>query len=206
MIYGNMKTEIGLSGSLVINADSVFGEPRVPSLDVYPGSRHYTACWKDENGHFWLYGGRRASLYLGDTWRFDGTMWAYWGGTNSTDDLPVNGPLKSFSFDYHPGTRDLASVATSGSAAYIVGGSVSGTRYGDVWKFDSSRGWAHWGGTFGLQNPIPGTIKVPSLSNTLGSKQSPIASLDNFNNLWIFGGYGLYNSGSMGMLIIDICT
>jgi len=60
-----------VAGSLTTEAASEFGEERVPSPEAYPGSRAYCACWKDDNGHFWLYGGQRSTSYLGDTWRFD---------------------------------------------------------------------------------------------------------------------------------------
>jgi hypothetical protein len=179
-----------VNGSVDTNAQSVFSSPRTPDPNAYPGARRYSACWKDNNGHFWLYGGQNAAGYLGDTWRFDGIHWAYWAGPTNAGVAPEYGPLKTFSFDYHPGGRihSIATVTTSGSA-YIVGGFGTG-QFGDVWRFESDKGWAFWGGsTAGNQNPVPGTIKVTSETNSLGSRYAAMGVVDDFDNIWIFGGY-----------------
>jgi hypothetical protein len=191
-----------VNGSVNANSPSNFGEPRIPNPNAYPGARTYTMCWKDNNGHFWLYGGYNGAGYLGDTWRFDGSNWAFWGGSVDVNTDPVYGEPKTFSFDYHPGGRDESGVAvtTSGSATYLVGGYVSG--YGgysaDIWKFESDKGWSFWKGTIGYQNPVPGTIKVPSETNKFGSKYKMMPVVDEYDNLWIFGGYGHLTSGEIG--------
>jgi hypothetical protein len=162
-----------VNGSVGTNARSVFGPtPRVPDPNAYPGARRYCACWKDNNDHFWLFGGYGSAGYLGDTWRFDGTHWAFWGGPTDGNVASVYETPKTFSFDNHPGGRDLsgATVTSSGSAAYIVGGRIfNGKNSADIWKFESDKGWAYWAGTIGDQNPITGTIKVSSATNKLGS-------------------------------------
>jgi hypothetical protein len=179
-----------VSGSVDINAQSVFSTPRIPDPNAYPGARRYPVCWKDNNGHFWLFGGYNSG-YIGDTWRFDGMHWAYWGGPTDNGVAPVYGPLKTFSFDYHPGGRyySSASITSSGSAAYIVGG-YGNKHYADIWRFESDKGWAFWGGsTIGDQNPTSGTIKVPSETNILGTRYGTMSVVDDFDNIWIFGGY-----------------
>ena len=79
---------------------------------------------------------------LGDTWRFDGTNWTFWAGSTGTV-YHNNGDQKEFSFEYHPGARDISSVAvtTSGSAAYLIGGQGVDGSMGDIWKFESNKGW-----------------------------------------------------------------
>src|SRR5690606_28943541 len=109
--------------------------------------------------------------------------------------------LKQFSFNYHPGTRYISGVASSGSAAYLIGGRIAGGIYADVWKFESSKGWAHWAGAISIQNPVPGTIREPSVTNQLGSMDSSAVVVDSFDNLWIFGGYGRLTTTVMSMVI-----
>lgn len=141
---------------------------------------------------YWLYGGIVSSNFLSDTWRFDGTNWAFWAGSTSTNEPPVYGDPKTFSFDYHPGGRDHISVAvtSSGSAAYIVGGRINGGFSGDIWKFEGDKGWAYWGGIFGNHATNPGTIRVPSETNALGARYGVMSVVDDLDHLWIFGGSG----------------
>jgi hypothetical protein len=131
---------------------------------------------------------------MSDTWRFDGTNWAFWGGSKNIDEPPSYGAKKSFSFDYHPGCRDLSSVTvtTTRSAAYIIGGRMNGAgaSYGDIWKFESDKGWALWAGDVENIVPVPGTKKVSSPSNVFGSKRATMPVVDEFDNIWIFGGVG----------------
>jgi hypothetical protein len=181
-----------VSGSVGSDAESVVDStPRVPDPNAHPGARRYSACWKDNNDHFWLFGGATSSGYLTDTWRFDGKHWAFWGGSIGTGASPKYGAAKTFSFDNQPGSRisTSVSVTTSGSAAYLIGGFGVGVYYADIWKFESDKGWAFWAGTVGTQNQIPGTIKVPSASNHVGSRYGSMIAADDFDNLWIFGGY-----------------
>jgi hypothetical protein len=195
----NMWTLV--SGSLGIEASSVFSTPRISDPNAYPGARRFPACWKDNNGHFWLYGGYTSSN-LGDTWRFDGIHWAYWGGPTQTGSEPEYGPLKTFSFEYHPGGRYHMSITSSGSVAYIVGG-YGNKYYADVWKFESDKGWAFWGGsTTANQNPTSGTLKVPSETNILGSRYGAMSVVDDFDNIWIFGGYTYSGLKTMNQFIL----
>src|SRR5690606_26772829 len=109
-------------------------------------------------------------------------------GATNVNANPVPGDPKTFSFDYHPGGRDLTSVSvtSSGSAAYIVGGRVRGTLSGDVWKFESDKGWGFWSGNSEDHDPISGTIKVPSETNVLGAKYASMHVVDDFDNLWMY--------------------
>jgi hypothetical protein len=188
-----------VNGSDGVESPSIFGEPRIPDPNAFPGARRFPACWKDNNGHFWIYGGLGVGSHLGDTWRFDGVNWAFWGGSTSANAAPVYGTPKTFSFDYHPGGRQMSTVTTSGSAAYLVGGFLIGASSGDIWKFESDKGWAFWSGNIGMTNTVPGTIRVPSETNKLGSKTMTMTVVDEFDNLWIFGGLGLLTSGSNSM-------
>jgi hypothetical protein len=188
-----------VSGSVNADSPSNFGEPRIPDPNAFPGARFSPKCWNDNNGHLWLYGGW-GSGFLGDTWRFDGSNWAFWGGSTQPNPGPVYGDPKTFSFDHHPGGRDYTSVTASGSAAYLVGGWVTGFgRSGDIWKFESDKGWAFWSGNLGAVGPNPGTIKIPSETNRISSIESTMSVVDEFDNLWIFGGDGYSTSGDIGM-------
>jgi hypothetical protein len=170
----------------------VYSDPRVPDSNAFPGARLYISCWTDKSGNFWLYGGITSGNYLGDTWRFDGTNWTFWAGTTGTNAAPYYGDPKTFSFDYHPGARDRASIAvTSSGSVYLVGGrGMSIGETGDIWKFESYKGWAFWGGAVGSHPVTPGTIRVPSSTNRLGGRAGVQSVVDDLDNIWIFGGSG----------------
>lgn len=188
------KFENGMWTYVGINAGSSFGPLRTFDPNAYPGGRRNMICWKDNNGYIWMYGGEGyGSKYLADTWSFNGTYWAYWGGSTDFNVAPVYGSQKNFSFDNHPGGRSSSSVAitTDGSAAYIVGGYgyiPTYVRFADVWKFERDKGWAFWAGTVEQTNPNPGTKRVSSQSNKIGSLYDSMIVVDEFENVWIFGG------------------
>src|SRR5690606_30915525 len=141
------------------------------------GARYGMACWKDSDGNFWFHGGSSVE-YLGDTWRFDGTFWAFWGGSTEINAQPNYGSQKEFSVDYHPGGRYLSTVATSGSSVYLIGGWGKYGYNGDIWKFESDKGWAYWSGDINQTEPIPGTMKVPHETNKMGSRYATTPVVD----------------------------
>ena len=53
-----------VKGPELPNADGVMNGPiREPNPYDYPGSRQYPACWSDNNGHLWLYGGSTTTAF-----------------------------------------------------------------------------------------------------------------------------------------------
>jgi len=91
-----------VAGSEGADAQSIFGLPRIPDSESYPGARYYCVCWKDNNGHFWIYGGINGEgSFLAETWRFDGTNWTFWAGSEIPDVHSVHGEPKTFSLDFH---------------------------------------------------------------------------------------------------------
>jgi hypothetical protein len=125
---------------------------------------------------------------MSDTWRFDGTHWAYWNaGTNT----PVSGALREFSPSYSPGRRGNLAASPAG---FVVGGEVyTGLvvdGYSDIWKFESDKGWALWDGFVTSKNNNPGTIKVPSATNIFGGRKQHMVVADKEDRIWIFGGNG----------------
>jgi hypothetical protein len=137
-------------------------------------------------------------LIFGDLWRFDGTNWAYWGGSTTINAQPVYGPYKSFSQDYHPGGRIGHVITNTGDAVYLIAGATVNDSVSDIWKFDYDKGWALWAGEVANVLPRQGTIKVPSENNLFGSRLGFYAHVDQDENIWIHGGdEGLENYNSM---------
>lgn len=46
-----------VKGPEMVNAEGVFGPIEIPDENAYPPSRQFPACWTDNDGNFWLYGG-----------------------------------------------------------------------------------------------------------------------------------------------------
>lgn len=197
-----------INGSEVSNTNSSFGPLREPHPDAYPGGRSNPVCWKDSNGYFWLYGGYgyiTSDTYskLAELWRFDGTYWGFWGGSTIKDAPPFYIGQKNFSFYHHPGGRNFAGVAvTPSGSVYLIGGDhKSGFTYSisDIWKFENDKGWAYLGGETTNKYSIPGTMKVPNETNKLGGIIGAYTVVDEYDNIWIFGGYGNTANFSLGM-------
>jgi hypothetical protein len=48
-----------VSGSEIMNDPGVYSDPKTPDPSAYPPARFHAACWTDQAGNFWLYGGMR---------------------------------------------------------------------------------------------------------------------------------------------------
>ena len=158
----------------------------------------------DNNGHFCLYGGFNfVSGNLNDKRKFNGTYLAFQRGSTTIPAAPLCGLQKTFSYDYHPGSRTQIGVTVSPlGSVYIIGGESNSVcdKWSDIWKFENDNGWSYWdGNVLRKENLVSGTIKVPSTTNKLVGKYDAISEVDDFDNIWIFGGYGQTTNGNSGL-------
>jgi hypothetical protein len=115
--------------------------------------------------------------------------------------------------------RDQASSWTDKSGSFWLFGGNPGTvgaGLNDLWKFNpSSNEWAWMGGNIAqhctlnylgievcsLSQPgVYGALGTPSSENIPGGRFGASTWNDNNGNLWLFGGYGLDGSGTLGIL------
>jgi N-acetylneuraminic acid mutarotase len=194
-----------ISGSNSTYQAGVYGTKGIPSSNNVPGARGYTISWIDSHDNLWLFGGFGIDddgNYddLNDLWKFDGTYWTWISGSNSTDQPGVYGTKGITSPDNLPGARkDAISWIDSHDNLWLFGGygvTIDGyDLLNDLWKFDGTD-WTWISGSNSTDQPgVYGTIGIASPDNVPGARGYAISWIDSHDNLWLFGGYGIDDSG-----------
>ncbi len=124
--------------STAVNQSGVYGTLGTPASGNLPGSRYSSSRWTDNNGNFWLFGGRgisgsSAGGFLNDLWEFNPStmLWTWMGGSNSV-------PKQNSGF---PGVYGMLGTP---AASNIPGGRY----YSASWKDASGHLWLF--GAFGF--------------------------------------------------------
>ncbi|MBK6403948.1 MAG: hypothetical protein IPF66_02270 [Holophagales bacterium] len=165
-----------------------------------PGARSEAVSWRDESGNLWLSGGLdyRAMgglRYLNDTWRWDGTNWAWMSGTDGSSLFGTYGPPGVPLPGNLPGARigALAWTTADGSFSVFGGGGFARSSSGalnDLWLWDgTSWTWANgsdWPNVPGTH----GTKGVPAPENVPGSRGGAVSWTDSDGHFWLMGGSG----------------
>jgi N-acetylneuraminic acid mutarotase len=188
-----------------------------------PGGRLESVSWIDGEGNLWLFGGfgrgsnSPSTGLLNGLWKFDGEDWTRVKGsdnvTNIIYQVGVYGIKGSSDSGNTPGARtDCASwtgVGATSGYLYLFGGygyDVNGTLgfLNDLWKFNLSSDSQNWTWVSGhnavFQYGVYGTMGVASSNNTPGARGYSASWVDSNGTLWLFGGFGLGSSGSVGTL------
>jgi N-acetylneuraminic acid mutarotase len=200
-----------VSGSNGISQYGVYGTKGVANINNVPGAREDSVTWIDGNGNLWLFGGDGYGTsgnvgWLNDLWKFDGTNWTWVSGSSvvyqygvyGTKGVPASGNVpggRSGSVSWLDGYGNQwffggAGFAENGSWGYL----------NDMWTFDGIN-WTWVSGSNTInQNGTYGTSGVPASNNMPGGRYSSISYIDDYGNLWLFGGYGYAASSSIGLL------
>jgi gliding motility-associated-like protein len=193
-------------GDTIRNQLTVYGTKGVPSADNKPGARRRLISWTDNDGNFWLFGGGGYGAVAGtgfdynnDMWKFDvkTKQWAWVNGSNQPNQYGVYGTKGVPSATNTPGARDLSvSWKDPSGNLWLYGGvgygaTQSGSRLGDLWKFDIKTYQWTWMSGDGSLNPVSvnGTKGVAAAANTPGNRYGATAWADRVGNLWLFGGF-----------------
>jgi N-acetylneuraminic acid mutarotase len=197
------------SGNYIFTGIGVYGTKNVANSANVPGARHGAAGWTDGNNLF-LFGGQGydtngALGSLNDLWKFDGANWTWISGDN------VKAPTLASCSSY--GTRGTAASGNKpggrlgaigwidgSNNGWLFGGSgcdstgSAGQLLSDLWEYTPGTGNWTWvsGSSVAAQY---GTYSGGAASLEPGGRQFPMGWIDASNNIWIFGGSGLDDSG-----------
>ena len=202
-----------IAGSNAGKQPGVYGNKGEAASANYPGARCDGVYWTDSEGNLWLFGGTgygssssAGAAELNDLWKFDGTNWAWIGGSNTINSGGSYGIKGTASSTNTPGARtDFASWKDSSGCLWIFGGygrDGAGTSgiLNDLWKFDGTNWtWVSGSDTTNSTGNY-GTRGVASASNIPGARQQSKGCVDSSGNLWLFGGSGRISSDSAGNL------
>ena len=143
--------------------------------------------------------------------------WKWIGGSELTEN-GVYGVLGTPSASNFPGGRVASTTWTDQNGNFwLFGGEVTGSlidEFNDLWEFSpSTKEWTWMGGSSSLSCTVPanghtcatpagiyGSIGIPSPANMPGGRDGATGWTDANGNLWLFGGYGADEKGTLGDL------
>lgn len=199
-----------VSGPSTNNSLGLHGTQGTPSSTNIPGGRYLSTGWFDTGGNLWIFGGYGYSgvsgpTYLNDLWKYDITLnqWTWVKGNSGAATYGTYGTQGFSSVLNTPGGRYscMAGKDTSNNF-YLFGGTGYGSSTSgslcDLWKYNPATNAWTWLKGAGVSNQFAtfGTQGVASASNNPGGRYAGSGCSDAAGNLWIFGGYGMINSGT----------
>ncbi len=136
------------------------------------------------------------------------TGWTWMGGSNFTGANGVYGTQGVASQSNIPGARYIAiSWVDQTNNFWLFGGSGNGANgasgnLNDLWKYNTTTNqWSWISGSNTINSAgIYGTSQVAATSNVPGGRFGGVSWLDLNGNLWLFGGFGNDESGTVGAL------
>jgi hypothetical protein len=187
-----------IKGDSTTNQIAVYGSKGIANSANQPGARFGSATWRDPNGKFWLFGGRKSgSNFLNDLWMYDPTsnLWEWVSGDSTINNLGIYGTRGVPSATNKPGGKIYAYSWVANNYLWLFGGSGQGGvngGYEDLWKYDLSTNQWTWmkGNNLTDQTGIYGTEGTPNALNNPSGRDGGISWVDTNNNLWLFGGFG----------------
>lgn len=191
-----------------------YGTINIPSVNNKPGVRLLTGGWR-ESSNIYLFGGlgndaNGISTRLNDLWKYNTTNgeWTWLKGSSSGNQQGVFGTIGVEAAGNFPSARSghLAWTGDDGNF-YLMGGfgfdnNNAQLRMNDLWRYNPSNNNWTWikGDNIGAQFGVYGTQGVSASGNKPGVRERSATWKDNNGNLWMFGGIGLGESGSIGQL------
>ncbi len=207
-----------ISEILSFQGGAVYGVKGVADSANTPGIRSNCSIWQDSNDNVWLFGGTSSFLrypasggpgyfvdpvYFNDLWKWDGTNWTWISGNKTPADFTFSG---NYGIQGVPSATNLPPERHSAASwidnlghLWLFGG-ISGSTQGylsDLWVWDGMN-WIWMNGPTSLnQLGNYGNIGLSDPSNVPAARSNAFSWIDNKNNLWLFGGVGNFDGGSI---------
>lgn len=207
-----------VGGSKSANASGVYGTQNTADAANIPGAREgedsggVLAGWADNDGNFWLFGGKgydsAGSLdSLNDLWEYSPTSqkWTWISGSKTINGIGIYGMQGVAGSGYTPSARQSTQTwKDKDGKLWLHGGSA----YNDVvctnksyecddspeiWKFDPvSKEWAWISGQDSSNTgPVYSTQGVSSDTSDPGGREMSATWTDTLGTLWLFSGYAM---------------
>ena len=197
-----------VKGDSAIPQFGVYGTRGIPDPANKPGGRQQAVSWKDATGNLWLFGGQandsRYSGSINDLWKYTpaSNLWTWMKGDSLVGGVTVYGSKGVASPNNTPGARTQSMSWTDATGnLWLFGGYGNATNgvtdLNDLWKYDPISNQWTWvlGDSIAGVPPIYGTPGVAAPANKPGGRLQAVTWTDAAGKLWMFGGYGLSNSG-----------
>lgn len=204
-----------MKGSSTVSQLGIYGIQGVSNSANTPGARAFGACWIDDTGNLWLFGGlgfgESGNGKLNDLWKYNpiSNEWTWMKGNKTIDGLPVYGTQGISSFSNTPGSRyGVSGWKDSNGIFWLFGGEgkitpLLGGYLNELWKFNPANiEWTWVNGSSFNQNGVYGVQGVSNISNKPGSRVLASSWVDNLGNFLILGGFG-YSYNSVGTEVLN---
>jgi len=199
-------------GMTTPNGGGTYGTLGVASSSNEPGAREFPACWTDNAGNFWMFGGRGHDATatvgkLADLWKYNPTtnQWTWMKGPNTITQPGNYGTQGVAAPTNNPGGRSESGFSSDAAGnLWLFGGtghvtsSIQG-RLNDMWKYEIGTNnwtWVSGNNAYGPAG-VYGTLSVPASTNHPGGREFPICWLDPSGDIFLFGGQGRDTSVAM---------
>lgn len=203
-------------GTNIVNHLGTYVSQGTSTNNGMPSCRQNASSWVGIDGCLYLFGGQQTPstnpfYNLNDLWKFNPNTneWTWLMGSSVTNDAGNYGSQGVTSSTNNPPSRFGAySWVDSAGNFWLFGGRVciscnsSVTRLNDLWKFDpNTKNWTWVSGSNQVnQSGVYGTQNQGSITNYPGARQAGLTWVDSNDNLWLFGGDGCSENGTVGYL------
>lgn len=204
-----------MSGSSTSGQPGIYGTQGTAASTNAPGARMDSTGCVDASGNLWLFGGvgfdsqGAAQAFLNDLWKYSAGQWTWMRGpsvSNPFSELPTYGTQGAPSAMNVPGGRysSVCWTDASGNVWLFGGDGYDSTGYfgdlNDLWEFSAGQ-WTWVGGANVIgESGMYRSQGTASPGNFPGARVYAVALTDSSGNFWLFGGWGLDSSGTLGLL------
>lgn len=191
----------------------IYGTKGVPAPANLPPPRQDPVSWIDSSGNLWMFGGTgvipganvNTVGFLNDLWSFSPVTgeWTWVSGSNTANPAASYGTLGTAAASNVPDGRNAAASWIDGADnLWLFGGDALSGFHNDLWKF--APGTNQWTWVSGPNTPnglgVYGTQGSSAAGNIPGSRSAAASWIDASGNFWMFGGDGLSNPQTSGLL------
>jgi hypothetical protein len=188
-----------MGGSQGFRDAGMYGYKGQASATNWPGARSGAQGWLDDQGNYWMFGGRgfdkngAVKGSLNDLWKWDGSMWTWVSGADTINALGDYGTLGQAAASNQPGARaSFAMQKTANGNVIMIGGfgmnDVGASPYlADISLWDGTA-WTWIDGSKGRVFTKHGTKGIANPSNTPGGRYGAVLSVNGTGSLVYFGG------------------
>ncbi|MGH8143801.1 MAG: kelch repeat-containing protein, partial [Steroidobacteraceae bacterium] len=206
---------VWMGGASGVGAAGSYGTQGQAAAGNAPGAREAAAAWTDTAGQLWLFGGlsedaSQNSVEFNDLWKYQPAtgQWTWMAGPDTADGAGSYGMQGVAAAGNVPPARAYpVTWVDSAGVLWLFGGAqydASGVSevFDDLWSYDPTTNLWTW--VAGSSSPNAtgnyGTLGTAVSTNQPGARAAAAAWVDAAGNLWLMGGYGMDQKGTLGEL------